>query len=46
MRRNIVGINQNQLATWLEGYSEDGNGGDFENSALNKVPWIPGVGQG
>lgn len=46
MRRNIVGINQNQLATWLEGHSEEGNGGDFENSALNKAPWVPGVGQG
>lgn len=41
-----LGINQYQLATWLEGDGEEGNGRDFENSALNKVPWFPGVGQG
>lgn len=46
MRRNVVEINQHQLATWLEGDGKEENGGDFENSALNKVPWLPGVGQG
>lgn len=43
MSGNIVGINQNQLATWLERDGEEANGEDFEYSALNKVPWLPGV---
>lgn len=36
-----LGINQNQLAAWLEGDVQEGNGGDFENSALDKplAPW-------
>ena len=33
-----LGVNQNQLATWLEGGILEGNGGDFENSVLDKAP--------
>lgn len=44
--KEYLGINQTQLATWLEADVQEGNGGDFDNSALDKAPGPPGVGQG
>lgn len=35
--KGYLGINQTQLATWLEADVQEGNGGDFENSVLDKV---------
>jgi hypothetical protein len=44
MRKNMDGINQNPLASWLEGAgNEQPDEDNSEYSALNKMSRLPGV---